>query len=121
MDTREKVERNCWTGPEELVYRNKKGEWCMGTGIDSFCHGLYNENKTDSVPLKGWKCWNGDASFDDEEHWWIEDPHLKFLKSEDHQTFRPLIPPSLRRQGVSGPGLGEGHKEFCVIRKEKIL
>ena len=89
VDTTELVGRNMnkigdgWTGAEELVYRNKKGEWCMGTGLDSFCHGIYNENKTDSVPLEGWKCWNGDASFDDEAHWWIEDPHLKITKPSD--------------------------------------
>ena len=78
--------RDYWMGSEETVYRNKKGEWCMGTGLDSFGRGLYNETKTDSVPLEGWKCWNGDASFEDVlfgDEGWLEDPHLKITKPSD--------------------------------------
>ena len=45
---------------EENIYRGRNGEWYMGIG---FGRGLRNENKTDSVPLVGWKCWN------DEAHW----------------------------------------------------
>lgn len=98
---------------EEFICRNKEGEWYMAMGLDvdmARCgKGLWNENKTDSVPLAGWKCWNGDASFADKAHWWIEDPLLKILTPSD-----PSYPLLCGEITIEAP-------ENSVLQKEKCL
>ena len=95
---------------EEYIYRNKNGEWYMGISLGYRAgYGLWNENKTDSVPLVGWKCWNGDASFADKAHWWLPDPHLKILTPSD-----PSYPLLCGEITIEAPG-------NSILRKEKCL
>ena len=87
---------------EENIYRDRNGEWYMGIGF-GHGHGLRNENKTDSVPLVGWKCWNGDAS------WWLPDPHLKILKPSD-----PSYPLLCGEITIEAPGNSTLEKGKCL-------
>ena len=64
-------------GKKHVFYRRKKGwinlfldtdGWTMGTGLDGpRC--LEHESNTESVPLSGWTCYEGDKDRDD--------PHLR--------------------------------------------
>ena len=57
-------------GKEVVIYRNKKGGWAMGTGLDGTTS-LENASNIESVPLTGWTCWDGDNKKD------RDDPHLR--------------------------------------------
>ncbi len=49
-----------------VIFRSKKGGWTMGLDGTTF---LENVRKTESVPLTGWTCWDGEK--------FIDDPHLR--------------------------------------------
>ena len=55
-------------GMEDVIYRSKEVGWAMGTGLDG-PRGLENASQTESVPLTGWTCWDGDK--------YRDDPHLR--------------------------------------------
>ena len=51
-------------GGEFFVYRCKNGNWAMGPGLDGPVS-IWNQNKTDIVPLTGWECYHNGVHIDD--------------------------------------------------------
>ena len=82
---------------EEVIYRSKAGGWVMGPGLDGPYAGLKHESNTESVPLSGWSCYDGDK--------YSDDPHLRIS---------PDLPPACGEITITASGEAAVQEPECI-------